>query len=409
MAFCQDTKCDTIRIFAQAPCKASFVTELDSMNQQPRVFKFASTSTGNPNQFEWRFGDDTGATGMPQVQHQYKYPGTYKVCLLVMKKSGGTTWCTDSICQTVKVPEYFNLGGHLFTGIAPINNPVSTGDTGIAYLFKYRGTGVVPFDTSFFTYLGYYAFPNLLPGDYLVKAELTPGSLHYSGFMPAYFPEVMTWSQSVQLVITDSSEYQSHISLPEVPVMVPGNGIIKGTVFMGEPGVGSLPEPHAKVLLFNDQLAPLGFSCPDYFGTFSFEGLPLGLYYLYAEKTGKYSRYSAVWLDENRPHQDSVFLGVFDYDVTGTNENSGMCPFFFQVYPNPSAGKFFVKISHPSKGTVQIRFSDMTGRMLLNTFVSQVPGETVTEIDAAKFRQGIYLVTVADEKGNLVTKKIVRL
>jgi PKD repeat protein len=409
MAQCQDTKCDTIRIVAPVPCIAKFVSQLDSMNHQPRMFQFASTSTGSPNQHEWRFGDGTGATGEPTARHQYKSPGTYKVCLLVMRKSGGTVWCSDSVCQMVTVPEYYNLGGHLFAGSVPINNPVSTGDTGIAFLYKFRGSGVVPYDTSFFTYLGYYAFTNLLSGDYLMKAALTSGSEHYKNYIPAYFPNTVTWSQSAKLTIRDSNEFHSHVTLLDLPQGTFGDGSISGAVFQGEPVIGGTPEPHAEVILYNEQLTPVDFTSPDYSGAFSFTGLPYGLYYLYAEKTGMYSRYSAVWLDEKKPLADSVLIGVFDHDVTGIDGRHGNDGIQLLICPNPVTDQFSLKIRTRVPGTLQIRISDLFGRILFETLIIQNNPESIADLDGAIFKPGVYLVVVNDSKGNRITRKLIRL
>ena len=43
---------------------------------------------------------------------------------------------------------YLNLGGHLFAGAYPINNPVNTGDTGVVFLYRISNNHVVPVDTS---------------------------------------------------------------------------------------------------------------------------------------------------------------------------------------------------------------------------------------------------------------------
>ena len=44
----------------------------------------------------------------------------------------------------------YSLGGHLFAGEYPINNPVSTGDTGIVFLYQLNNNSIIPVDTTQF-------------------------------------------------------------------------------------------------------------------------------------------------------------------------------------------------------------------------------------------------------------------
>ena len=61
--------------------------------------------------------------------------GTFKVCLTISNEDT-SNYCSDSICKIIDLnPQVtYLLGGLLYAGNFPINNPYSTNDVGYAYL-----------------------------------------------------------------------------------------------------------------------------------------------------------------------------------------------------------------------------------------------------------------------------------
>jgi PKD repeat protein len=189
---CTDDTCMTVFIAPPVACSAGFQAILDTLSPVSRSYAFLDQSTGEPDHWHWSFGD--GSTSeLQNPLHRFDSSGSFQVCLRISKNdSTGTVVCSDTTCTSIVIPQYFKLGGHVFAGRYPINNPQSTGDTGIAWLYRLNSGAPVLFDTNVFTYLGYYTFPELLPGDYLVKAELSQGSVHAAGYLPTYYPEALT-------------------------------------------------------------------------------------------------------------------------------------------------------------------------------------------------------------------------
>ena len=102
ISLCNDIKCDSLNLLpASGPCKASFISELDSMNRSPNTFTFTNGSTGNPNHYRWNF-DDGSSSASRDVTHQFHVEGDHQVCLLIRKEVQGVTTCLDSLCKTVK-------------------------------------------------------------------------------------------------------------------------------------------------------------------------------------------------------------------------------------------------------------------------------------------------------------------
>jgi hypothetical protein len=91
--------------------------------------------------------------------------------------------CTETEEESVRgVLSYYDLGGHLFAGQYPINNPFNTGDTGIIYLYRVINNTIIPTDTLQFSNLGYFFFSHVLEGKYILKARLTKNSIHYKDY-----------------------------------------------------------------------------------------------------------------------------------------------------------------------------------------------------------------------------------
>jgi PKD repeat protein len=408
VSVCNDVKCDSVLLVPALACHASFVSELDSLNREPNTFKFTNHSTGDPNRFSWSFDDGVTYTSR-NVVHRFQAEGAHEVCLLVRKEIQGVSVCKDSLCETISTARYFNLGGHLFTGDYPINNPVPTGDTGRAYLYRKDGSRLIPYDTVRFTNLGYYAFPNILNGSYVVRAELTPGSAHYPGFFPVYFPQALKWQEAAQAELTDSSSYVSHIYMVPLDEPAPGPGMIRGKVAMAGSAGNSGELAHAEVILYNSEMSPLLFSESDQSGRFEIGNLPYGAYSLYVEYPGSYSRMTPVWLDSNTPVADSILLEVYGYDVTGIHDMQSQSGIQATLFPNPAAGELHLSVRLPMAAELDCEIRSMAGPVLWSGRMACSKGSDIMTIPVRALPAGIYLFSVHAGNGLPgVVKKLVK-
>ncbi len=90
---CSDQITQTVTVNAQPTASFNATTVC-----QGEATQFTSTSTGQPNSFQWNFGDGQNGTGQ-SANHTYTQPGTYHVTLTVQSASG----CSDQITQVVTV------------------------------------------------------------------------------------------------------------------------------------------------------------------------------------------------------------------------------------------------------------------------------------------------------------------
>ncbi len=408
ISVCNDTKCDTLSLAPNLPCRASFTFKLDSLNHEPNTFKFTDTSSGNPNHYQWSF-DDGGSSLMRNTSHQFHVNGVHKVCLQVGHEIQGVTICTDSSCQMVHTAKYFDLGGHLFAGVYPINNPVSTGDTGLAYLYRREGTRLVPYDTLAFTSLGYYAFPRTLNGSYVLRAALSQGSAHYSGFFPSYYPNAFKWQDAAVLNLSDSSSFHAHVHLVPVTDTASGPCSIRGKVVRAglsgnPPGMNS-----TEVILYSNLMAPLKYSLTGNTGQFELTELPYGAYYLYVESPGNFSRLTAVWLEPGKPVADNIVLEVFNYDVTGIPVALNSATIQGELFPNPASENVTLKLHLLNPAMLKFEILAMTGLRITTGVLTCHPGENSFTVPISAYAPGVYLFTVNTDSGEkIMLKKLIK-
>jgi hypothetical protein len=201
-------------------CQASFSTLPDSLTNAPFYYHFSDLSTGNINAWYWDFGDGSFSTEQ-NPSHQYDEAGTYTVCLSVADQTD-TSNCSDQACQDLITLEYFSLGGLVYAGEYPLNNPVMAGDTGIASLYRIVNQQIVFVEDHYFEEYGYYWFGYLFPGDYLVKVGLSKGSTHYNDYFTSYFGDDISWTKATLLSISTASLYAADIHLKPVQPLSAG-------------------------------------------------------------------------------------------------------------------------------------------------------------------------------------------
>ncbi len=405
---CSDIKCDSVEVKIIADCHASFDYVLDTMNQAPNTFVFNDRSTGNANSFQWTFDDGAIVNGRNAV-HQFSTQGNHKVCQIISHYEQGNLLCRDSSCAMVPTASYLNLGGHLFTGKYPINNPVPSGDTGIAYIYRLTGTELRPFDTLRFTHLGYFSFPQILTGKYIIRAELSGGSKNYSNYFPSYYPDDFLWIGSQGITLADSNIFKANIDMKPVKIIPVGSGIIKGSVILALNGQTNNPVPETEVLLYGGDLVPLSYTKTDNNGHFEFTGLPLDAYYLYVEYPGKYSRFTAVWIDEQNPVQEAVCLELFDHNVTGIEEKTGAQIRITGLFPNPVVSDLRVSIIAFLPGHLRYRIMDVTGMVHYTGSLEYRSGSQFIPLTTGDIPYGLFLIDFQTPEGErIATCKLVK-
>ena len=389
-------------------CSAEFIVKLDSSSVTPNTFRFFDLSTGSPDHWSWDFGDGAVSTERNPV-HVYATSVHHKACLTIARDKSGAP-CSDSSCRIIDPPKYYSIGGHVFAGDHPINNPVSTGDTGVAFLYKLLNNHVVPFDTVTFTYLGYYTFPHLLTGDYIVKVALTGGSLNALKYAPVYYVRQLYWQQSSLLGVSDTSIFNFDIYLKRVNDSTVGSGRISGRVQRQVQTSASFTLFRSEVLLLDSIKNIINYTLSDASGNFSFPDIPYGNYLLFVESTGKFSKFSQVRISAQNPVVDTLVLGIYDHTVTGISEVTAYAYVSAGTpFPNPSSAAVNTPLTITRPVDLLTTVYSIQSVPLLHSRSHFNPGSFLMLSDLSSLSPGIYILVIRTSGGDRIcNEKIIK-
>jgi PKD repeat protein len=388
-------------------CRAGFLAVLDSNNKVQNTFLFQDLSYGDPTNWTWSFGDGSSSHDRNPI-HQYTTHGNFKVALTITKEDSTGAWiCFDSTSRSIQTSDYFNLGGLLFAGLFPINNPHYSGDTGVAYLYRAHNKWIVPVDTAHFTNLGYYTFLNVLEGTYIVKAGLTRGSAHYLKYLPVYTGDQIKW-QNTSSFLLDHNMFDNTLHLIVGNDSISGPAMLKGFVIHKDDNVKLA---NSEVVLYNEDLVPFRSTLTDAEGNFEFSALPFGTYNLYPEVTGKYASIMRVILDSLHQIAEELQLDVFDQDVEGISPIGGTNDFTVgKIYPNPVTEDFLFEIQSPETvTTIQTKILTFTGEEIQKVNVTLVRGRNLINLPLRNVSSGMYFLVLTTEDGKIInTQKVIK-
>ena len=389
-------------------CEAAFTVVLDSLSTSPYLYHFKDISTGNMVSWHWDFGD--GKFSLEQnPSHQYDEPGTFQVCLTVADQLFNPT-CTDETCEEITTLEYFSLGGLVYAGEYPLNNPVVNGDTGVASLYRIVDNQVVFVENQYFLDYGYYWFGYLIPGEYLVKISLTEGSPNFKNYFTTYYGDAISWIKAELLNISSGSFYEEEIYLVPVQDLSAGQGIIRGYVnFEQEPVYSMPPMAQTTVILADKDHLPLQFTHPNPAGYFEFTGIPYDSYFISADATGKAASTVNVTLSESVPLVEGINLTIFGGNPSSVPEGFENGIKVTRVYPNPAKEKIHIGLYTSISAPIGVKVVDISGKTHFSTYGRFEKGFNEIIVPTGSLPAGLYVI-ILQPQGNYqpVTAKFVR-
>jgi PKD repeat protein len=409
LIYCSHSITKQVEVYVSAPeCHANFVALPDSGVNKPNLFHFYDQSTGEPDSWLWDFGDGNTSTEQ-NPQHQFDDFGDYQVNLTITTLNPWGDDCTDTKILQFSSPEYFHFGGMVYAGDYPINNPAHNGDTAQVFVYRHHNNIIQSIDTSLFTNLGYYYFLNVLPGDYVIKVKLTPGSANVSGFFPAYFGNNLTWQDCSMLALADSCHYNADIHLIMMGEALTGAGNISGSVIHHtEKFYAAGPAAETEILLFDVEGNPVRYCFSDEGGGFEFTSLPIGTYILQAESTGLFSEPVTITLTEGSPSANGLELNLFNTDITGIAQpDNGDLQ--IMISPNPVKDILNLTIKSSRHQTVRIMVFGATGTKIHENSGSLKAGDNIFTLPSGNLPEGVYLLKVtSDDRSINKTLKFIK-
>lgn len=406
---CLDFYCEEITIIdSVSSCQAVFTYMPNPMPSSPNTFHFTDLSQGNVDQWLWEFGDGQTSEEQHPV-HQYAEEGTYQVCLTVYNTSNpGLCW--DNSCQVLSTPGYSYFGGQVFAGEYPLNNPASTGDTGVAYLYYVSQGELWPIDTNiFFNEMGLYAFNNLMTGEYIVKVGLTATSAHHDDYFPVYYQQQLTWNDAEPIVL-NTALYDANVFLVPTVTLPGGPGKISGYVsFLDGPASSPSGMNAVEVILYDQDETPLTYTLSGPDGYFEFTGLPYGIYKVLADEAGYFTEQVSFGLDENLPLVDTLQLLLYRSPTFGIGENEPASLSVSDPYPNPATDNISFSVELLERSSLYVVVTDLTGRIHYLIQYEMAAGQHKIKLPVVSLARGIYLVSVRQSSTSLnITRKFIK-
>ncbi len=392
--YCTDTYCAEITV--QAGLISEFSFALDTLSGITRNYFFTDNSSGEPNNWDWSFGDGNFSNIQHPV-HQFAETGVFNVCLQVTKTFPNGGSLSDTHCEEIAVPSYFDIGGLAFIGNTPINNPISTGDTGVAYLYRYYNDAVVPIDTNFFYDYGYYWFSNVRAGNHLVRIGLTENSQNFAGYAPAYYPDQLYWQDAEILPVNDSNNYSANVYLPELAGIATGPGSIDGSIIDTQNPSMSEYISGQPVFLYNSNNELLTFDNSGLFSNFSFSNLEFGTYTLRTDVTGFIGDPVTITIDGNNPALYNILLEIYKYDPNAVHENNDYTFNTGPVYPNPLTDQLNLEVISDSDVKLNANIYNLSGVKILEVEFTAICGTNTLTISTKNLESGLYFITIGSK------------
>ncbi len=378
----------TVVVNYNPECNADFSFELDSLSHRRNHYHFENLSTLDyPGEIKWDFGDGEQVVTW-QTSHIYDSPGAYDVCLEISDQFG---YCHETVCKSLETPQYRNIGGYLFNGDFPINNPVPEGDTAVAFLYRKLSDGLHLYDSIRFYEYGYYYFTWLLEGEYIIKAQLEQGCTHFDSFFPVYHPSMLKWGEAEYIhVATDI--FDCNTSLVNIIDMQSGQGYISGNiVFPNNEYRNTKP---VNILLYNSDQDALIYTVSDENGNFSFNDIPYGCYKVVAESTGDYSLPVEVCIDKNIPGNDDVEIELFYENPTGIGEHVSDIYKKIFLFPVPAQATLNISFESTQHNRALICVLNFTGQEVYSENVTVNEGLNRHSIPVEQLPSGIYVLKI---------------
>lgn len=349
-------------------------------------------STNLPAVFEWSFGDGTSGTGQ-QISHTFASEGTYYVTLI----SSDANNCTAISGQVVVVGDsiMFNqVYGQVFEGNFPLAS-------GLVMIFDVQeNPGFNPFNDFAFTDSdGVFLFPYVPNGEYVLYAI----PLNFNGYMPTYYGDVMSWDAATRLTLgTATNPYNINL-LETEESQNNGNGSINGLISL-EAERSSMVDK-VKILLFDQDHKALNFTNVHEDGTFEFDNLALGSYYIYPELPGMNSGYISITLTESSTNSD-VFLTMTDNSILGEAELRQSVQ-QINVFPNPVVHQANLLVVSETNVQSSIEIFDMSGRLIQNLMKRLEAGNNQISLPVEGLENGFYLIRIVTDSGEQHNTKMI--
>lgn len=268
------------------------------------------------------------------------------------------------------------------------------------YEFRERENKFILVDTTINSYYGRYSLAAPNPGKYLVKAF--PASPK-TGLLPSYFGNARFWSDAELIEVNYESVIENNIFLPsEAPTSGVGSIIGFGefsTSFSGNADLNTL-----QVLLLDNNRNPISSESFSPNGSFAFDNLPYGSFYLSIDILGLPHNEIRVDLNPEQNVKDGVRFLISDQGVGQGSYLSGSPSLSAEknvkIYPIPFNKEFFVESQSGVPCSLQIL--NLRGETIFLQTETSVSHVVTSEL----WENGVYIIEIITPIGSTMKKVI---
>lgn len=387
-------------------CTNFVVNAVTSCNAQ---YGYQSTGAGNATYFNalfganynylWTFGDGTSGTGQFPI-HTYTTAGTYTVCLVVVDSAAG---CSDNVCYNVTI-QGGQANYYLYGQVSlPGSGMLTAADYGQVFLIRQNGLILTAIDTTTIDSAGYYFFPTVTAGSYLVKAALDSNSAFYSYYMPTYHSSSLFWNSATTVVISNASAIANIAMI--AGVNPGGPGFIGGSVLQGANRMASPGDPIVgiTILLLDMSNNPIASTTTDVNGNYSFSNIAFGTYQVYAEQAGKTTVPSIVTIDIANPTVNNVNVEVNSGNILAVKTIEAK-ELAFGLYPNPARESITITVDAIESSNVTIEIANNLGQVVQRNEYKLGKGKQNVTESLTNLSKGVYAISVVNNNQRNTTK-----
>ena len=247
----------------------------------------------------------------------------------------------------------------------------------------------------------YYEFMDKVPGNYMVKAQLTTSVPGTSDYIPTYSTSTPNWYAAATVAHTTTTD---NLDINMIYGTVPsGPGFISGYVYAGA-GRGTTGDAPVEGMLvyLKDPVTGLimTYTYTDATGAYFFSGLAFGNYTIYPENFNSNTIPSSVIvLSTDAPVATGLnFRQYTDSKIIKPIVTTGIKPVAaknqLSVFPNPTQGSVTIGWNGQKAGNATVVITDVVGREVFKTNmeISSVAGQQ--QVDLSALNNGIYLITI---------------
>jgi len=400
---CVDVSCNDVYIGNTPNCQALYTWEYAAV---PLTINFTDISFGAPNNWFWDFGDSTFSSEQHPV-HTFPHEGIFNICLTITNDSIG---CTSTICGNIIVgnnppPLDYCIGGTVFLDSSLY------ADAGQVHLmtFDTLGNNLITIETIDIADNGNYLFDNVNTGNawiYFVQAELSPQSGYFGQYVPTYHFNAIIWTNAWPVFALPCPANISYdIMMQPSTTAGIGTGYINGVVNSGET---KAVMQDVEILLFNEDMQPLGYLYTNEDGLFDFSELAFGTYHVYPEIVGIETDGFMITLSEEVPAIEmNIIIGNGTASLS-VEENS-LFTFVGDVYPNPANTQINLSLSMENAERVEISVYNQVGQMVILGSENLNSGPNKIELNISNLPEGIYNMRLQAPNSKALMKTFIKV